>query len=97
MDQSETISVALSATNARDIQDRVEAGSYASADAVISAAMQALQRDEDDLVALKARIKAAADEKGPGYTSEEVFGAIRRRYLEQTSTGLHEDPARPLE
>ena len=100
MEQVEKISVTVTASMARDIRDKVETGSYASASEVVRAALRALQREEEEhverLAAIKARIRASIDDKGSGHTGDEVLESIRRRH-DVGYGGLHESPAGPLE
>lgn len=101
MDKAEKLSVTVTPAMARKIRDWVDAGTYASASEVVRAGMRALQRDEDEhaerLAAIRARIKAAAEETGPGYSSTEVFSEIRSRLKARAAGGFHEDPAGSLE
>lgn len=100
MEPAEKLSVTVTPAMARMIREKVENGSYGSASEVVRAALRALQRDDEEhaerLASIKARIKASIEDKGPGYTGEEVLDHIRRR-LEAKYGGLHEDPAGPLE
>jgi len=100
MEQVEKISVTVTASMARDIREKVEAGSYASASEVVRAALRALQREDEEhaerLESIRARIRASIEDKGPGYTGAEVMERIRQRY-EARTRGLHEDSAGPLD
>jgi antitoxin ParD1/3/4 len=100
MESAEKLSVTVTPAMARMIREKVEGGSYGSASEVIRAALRALQRDDEEhaerMASIRARIKASIDDKGPGYTGEQVMDNIHRRY--ETPAGeLHEDSAGPLE
>ena len=100
MDSAED-KIAVSADLARLIHDKVAEGSYGSPAEVVEAAMQALEREArdraEDLAWVKAQIRASIEDPGPDYSSEEVFGDIRRRLEAKAAGGFHEAPARPLE
>lgn len=98
MEEVEKVSVAVTAAIAREIREKVEAGSYASASEVVRAALRALRREDEDQIALvKARIRSSVANLGPGYTSDEVFGRLRSRLEAKAAGGFHEEPSRPLE
>lgn len=101
MEQVEKISVTVTAAMARDIREKVESGSYASASEVVRAALRVLKKDEEEhaerIASIKARIKASIDDPGPGHTSEEVFGRLRARLEAKAAGGFHEEPSDPLE
>ncbi|MFI0843156.1 type II toxin-antitoxin system ParD family antitoxin [Mesorhizobium sp. IMUNJ 23232] len=100
MESAEKLSVTVTPAMARMIREKVEDGSYGSASEVVRAALRALRRDDEEheerMASIRARIKASIEDKGPGYTGEEVIDNIRRRY-EARAGGLHEDSAGPLE
>ena len=87
--------IAVSVETARLIRQKIEAGSHASADELVRAALDALAReaaDEDDRLAwIKARIRASFEDRRPGYSSEEV-----RQHLDELlarAEGRHRDSA----
>lgn len=81
MEQVEKISVTVTAAMARDIREKVSSGAYASANEVVQAGLEALNRQEaedaDRLASIKARIRASAEDTRPGHTSEEMRQHIR--------------------
>lgn len=101
MEAAEKLSVTVTPALARMIREKVEDGSYGSASEVVRAALRALQRDDEEhaerIASIKARINASIEDKGPGYSSEEVFGEIRERLRARMASGFHEEPPRPLE
>jgi antitoxin ParD1/3/4 len=72
----ETISITLAPDTLRAVRASVEAGEYASVDAVLDEAVQALQRqrreDAERLDAIRARIRRSIDDPRPPLSIEEV-------------------------
>jgi antitoxin ParD1/3/4 len=66
----------------RDIEARVRSGAYSSADDVIRAGLEALDREEEALtVVMRQRVRDALDDPTQDIPAEVVFGevgAIRR-------------------
>jgi len=100
LESAEKLSVTVTPAMARMIREKVEGGSYGSASEVVRAALRALQRDDEEhierMAAIRERIKSSIDDRGPGYTGQQVMDHIRRR-LEARVGELHEDPAGPLD
>ena len=65
----------------RVVEERLAAGSYATADEVIQAALRALEREESETNAwLVALAEEALVDPRPSVPAEEVFGEIRAKY-----------------
>jgi antitoxin ParD1/3/4 len=81
MDSIEELKVTVSSETARTIREKVEDGSYASPGEVMTAALEALKREDHAarLASIKARIKASIEDKRPGYPAEEVFADLKAR------------------
>lgn len=98
MEQVEKISVTVTAAMARDIRDKVEGGSYASASEVIRAALRALQREDEGhaerLASIKARIKASVEDTRPPVPLSAAFERIARHISELAVNEDDRAPAR---
>lgn len=101
MESADDRRITVSEEAARLIREKVEDGRFSSPADVVDAAMHALEQEErdraEDLAWVKARIRASIEDLGPGYSSEEVFGDIRRRLQAKETGGFHEAPSGPLE
>jgi antitoxin ParD1/3/4 len=101
MEQVEKISVTVTAAMARDIKEKVEAGSYASASEVIRAALRALQREDQEhserMESIRARVRQSLDERNVTFTNEQVFDELRSTLKARAAGGFHETPQSPLE
>lgn len=86
MDTVEKLSVTVPADMAQLIRDKVEDGSYKSADDVVHAALRAFSREEDDhgerIAAIKARIKASVEDTRPAVTLDEAFHRVKRHIVD---------------
>jgi antitoxin ParD1/3/4 len=76
MSSDVTISITLAPDTLRAVRASVEAGEYASVDALLDAAVQALQRqrraDSEQLDDIRARIRRALDDPRPSLSIDEV-------------------------
>lgn len=70
----ETISITLAPDTLRAVRESVEAGEYASVDALLDAAVQALQRQQnaEQLDSIRARIRRSLDDPRPSLSIDEV-------------------------
>ncbi len=72
----EKISISLTEKHAAAIRARVESGEYASASEVIRAALRVLEEDEqryqEQLEAIRKRVRASLDDPRPSLSMEEV-------------------------
>lgn len=88
MDNAEKLSITVTAAMARDIREKVEIGSYASASEVIRAALRALRREEEEhaerMVSIKARIRASVEDARPAVALDQAFERIRARLAERS-------------
>jgi antitoxin ParD1/3/4 len=82
----ETISVTLAPDTLRAVRASVEAGEYASVDAVLDEAVQALQRqrreDAERLDNIRARIRRSLDDPRPDLSIGEVGENLERVFAE---------------
>jgi antitoxin ParD1/3/4 len=82
----ETISVTLAPDTLRAVRASVEAGEYASVDAVLDQAVQALQRqrreDAERLDNIRARIRRSLDDPRPDLSIGEVEENLERVFAE---------------
>ena len=88
MDNAEKLSITVTAAMARDIREKVEIGSYASASEVIRAALRALRREEEEhaerMVSIRARIRASVEDARPAVALDQAFERIRARLAERS-------------
>lgn len=72
----ETISITLAPDTLRAVRESVEAGEYASVDALLDAAVHALQRQRrenaEQLDSIRARIRRSLDDPRPSLSIDEV-------------------------
>ncbi|MET3411686.1 MULTISPECIES: type II toxin-antitoxin system ParD family antitoxin [Methylobacterium] len=82
----ETISITLAPDTLRAVRESVEAGEYASVDALLDEAVHALQRqrreDAERLDDIRARIRRSLDDPRPDLSIEEVQEDLDRMFAE---------------
>ncbi|WP_409564823.1 type II toxin-antitoxin system ParD family antitoxin [Methylobacterium sp. J-026] len=82
----ETISITLAPDTLRAVRASVEAGEYASVDALLDEAVHALQRqrreDAERLDAIRARIRRSLDDPRPDLSIDEVQEDLERVFAE---------------
>lgn len=97
MDTVEKLSVTVPSDMAQLIRDKVEDGSYKSADDVVRAALRAFSREEDDhaerIASIKARIKASVEDTRPAVSLDEAFRRVNRHISDLATE--RDDPAPP--
>jgi antitoxin ParD1/3/4 len=73
---NQKLSITLPTETIDAINDRVEAGTYASASDVVQAAIAALVEQDDDyavrIASIRARVQASLDDPRPDLTEEEM-------------------------
>ncbi len=88
MDNAEKLSITVTAAMARDIREKVEIGSYASASEVIRAALRALRREEEEhaerMASIRARITASVEDARPAVALDDAFERVRARLVERS-------------
>ncbi|MBN4095293.1 type II toxin-antitoxin system ParD family antitoxin [Methylobacterium fujisawaense] len=86
MPMGETISITLAPDTLRAVRESVEAGEYASVDALLDEAVHALQRqrreDAERLDDIRARIRRSLDDPRPDLSIEEVQEDLDRMFAE---------------
>ncbi|WP_091978330.1 CopG family transcriptional regulator [Methylobacterium sp. 13MFTsu3.1M2] len=86
MPMGETISITLAPDTLRAVRESVEAGEYASVDALLDEAVHALQRqrreDAERLDDIRARIQRSLDDPRPDLSIEEVQEDLDRMFAE---------------
>lgn len=86
MESGEKLTVRVSSETAKMIREKVEDGSYASSEEVMSAALEALKREEEDhaarLASIKARIKASIQDTRPPIPLDEAVTSVKQRIAE---------------
>ncbi|WP_409567623.1 type II toxin-antitoxin system ParD family antitoxin [Methylobacterium sp. J-030] len=91
----ETISITLAPDTLRAVRASVEAGEYASVDALLDEAVHALQRqrreDAERLDVIRARIRRSIDDPRPPLSLEEVRAHIDALHAE--TVRAHRDAA----
>jgi antitoxin ParD1/3/4 len=91
----ETISITLAPDTLRAVRKSVEAGEYASVDALLNEAVHALQRqrreDAERLDDIRARIRRSLDDPRPPRSLEEVRARIDALHAETVKA--HRDEA----
>lgn len=92
----ETISITLAPDTLRAVRESVEAGEYASVDALLDEAVHALQRqrraDAEQLDDIRARIRRSLDDPRPPLSVDEVRAHIDA--LHAQTLKAHRDAAR---
>ncbi len=92
----ETISITLAPDTLRAVRESVEAGEYASVDALLDEAVHALQRQRREtaerLDDIRARIRRSLDDPRPSLSIEEVRAHIDA--LHAQTLKAHQDAAR---
>ena len=79
---NEKLSITLPAELVEIINDRVDAGLYASSSDVLEAAMKLFLADEQEaaMASIRARVKASLDDPRPSISSDDMDRWINQKY-----------------
>lgn len=79
---NEKLSITLPAELVEIINDRVDAGLYASSSDVLEAAMKLFLADEQEaaMASIRARVKASLDDPRPNISSDDMDRWINQKY-----------------
>jgi antitoxin ParD1/3/4 len=86
MDQTEKLSITVTAQQAEAIRQHVASGAYASASEVVRAGLRALDREREEyerrIESIRAKVEASINDPRPHLTGEEVRERLRLHHEE---------------
>ena len=81
MDQTEKLSITVTAQQAETIRQQIASGAYASASEVIRAGLRALEREREEyqqhIDSIRARIQESLDDPRPSLPLKEAMDELR--------------------